>query len=211
MTEATAGALLDAAEEAFAADGIGPASLRGIMRTAGVDPGAIHYHFGGREELATAVLDRLLGPLNTRRLALLDHAQALAGPTPIAGRDLIDALVRPDVEAAAALNGRTPARARLLGMIYLDPARFVTELVEQRFAPVAARFHPHLIRAAPHLEPETLGWRVRWFVFGAVGAVLADPFEARLDDADALLSRLVDGATGAVFADPHPGRPPLDP
>jgi len=40
-------ALLDAAEREFAGGGFDGGSLRSIMREADVDPGAIHYHFGG--------------------------------------------------------------------------------------------------------------------------------------------------------------------
>ena len=89
--------LLDAAEAEFATEGIETGSLRRIMREAGADPGAVHYHFGGREALAAAVLERLLVPLNARRLELL--AEVVAGGQPPPAR-LVEALVRPDVEAA---------------------------------------------------------------------------------------------------------------
>lgn len=204
MTETTVAALLDAAEAAFATHGIERASLRAVMRDAAVDPGAVHYHFGGRAELAEAVLDHVLVPLNDRRIELLEAARAAAAPAPIAARSLIEALVRPDIEAATALNGRGPDRARLIGVIYLDPARFVTELVERRFAPVAQRFFPHVMAAGGDLDPDTLSWRIRWFVFGPVGAVLGDPAHAPLTDPDGLLRRLVDAATAAVFAPTPP-------
>ena len=45
-------ALINAAEEEFANAGFDAASLRKIMRAAGADPGAIHYHFGGCDALA---------------------------------------------------------------------------------------------------------------------------------------------------------------
>ena len=45
-------ALINAAEEEFANAGFDAASLRKIMRAAGSDPGAIHYHFGGCDALA---------------------------------------------------------------------------------------------------------------------------------------------------------------
>ena len=159
MTEqSTLVALLDTAEARFASDGIDRASLRAVMRDAGTDPGAIHYHFKGRQALAEAVLDRVLVPLNDRRIELLESLRAGERSLP----RLVEALVRPDVEAAHELERRGAGRARLMGAIYLNPATFVTARVEERFRPVAARFMPDLVAAAPGVPPDVLAWRVRW-------------------------------------------------
>lgn len=174
----TAAALVDAAEAGFARDGFEGASLRAVMRAAGADPGAVHYHFKGREGLAAAVLDRILDPLNGRRLELLAEAEERAGvgrgaqPVPLA--ELVEALIRPDLEVAADLDRRGSGRARLVAAMYLHPAAFVRAKVEAHFGPVAARFMPHLVIAVPHVEAEILAWRIRWCVFGTVGALLSD-------------------------------------
>lgn len=192
--------LVDAAENRFAIDGIATASLRAVMREANADPGAIHYHFGGREALAIAVLERVLVPLNARRLVLLDEAVEGAA-TGVPSLDaLAEALIRPDVETATELNGRGPGRARLLGAIYLDPASFVKTEVEKHFALVSERFMPHLMESVPVVPVPVLSWRVRWFVFGVVGALMADddaPFEIGQEQ---LISRLVGTACAAIAA-----------
>lgn len=187
------------------------------MRRAGADPGSVHYHFKDRAGLAAAVLDRLLVPLNDRRLALLTELEAAwtEAPLPVAG--VVDALLRPDVELATALDGRERGRARLVSAMYLQPADFVLSQVEARFGPVAARFHPHLIEAIPQVPPEIIGWRVRWAVFGLVGAVLADTSPGAHQspgteqgpdtDPDELLARLVSTTVGALTA-PHPSPTP---
>ena len=197
MTESTATALLHAAEAEFADRGIGEASLRAIMRAARTDPGSIHYHFGSREALAAAVLDRILAPLNARRLELLDRA-----PVPISLPALVDALIRPDIEAATELHRRGEGRARLIGAVYLQPTEFVTELVEGHFRPVADRFMPHLVRAVPSVPPDVLAWRIRWSVFGLLGALLSDQTGA-LDlgtDIEPLIAQITATAAGAVAA-----------
>lgn len=203
-------ALLDAAESEFAEQGYGQASLRAIMRRAGTDPGAVHYHFADRAGLAAAVLDRLLVPLNDRRLALLAEVEAApeAGPETPSVTQLMEALLRPDVELATALDQREQGRARLVGAMYLRPASFVLTQVEARFGPVAARFHPHLMAAVPHVAPDVLAWRVRWGVFGLVGAVLADDGGDVGADPDELLARLVSTAAGALTAVHPPGDSP---
>ena len=182
MTSAKVDALLGAAEAEFASAGIETGSLRRIMREAGADPGAIHYHFGGREALAAAVLDRILAPLNARRLELL--AGAVASGQPVVSQ-LIDALIRPDIETAHTLHGQSPGRARLIGAIYTRPSDFVAATVAAHFAPIADAFRPHLEAALPHLSFGDIAWRIRWCVFGIVGALLTDetaPFERPADD-----------------------------
>jgi AcrR family transcriptional regulator len=65
-SETTKAALLDAAEELFATQGIEAASLRAIQRMAGVAPGTLQYHFDGRDELLEALLARERANLNAR-------------------------------------------------------------------------------------------------------------------------------------------------
>ena len=214
MTEdGTPGALLDAAEVAFAEHGIDNVSLRAIMRAAGVNAAAVHYHYGSREALARAVLDRVLAPLQARRLELLDGlVDGAIGSSPPLLTDLVEALVRPDFEAAAQITQRHPGGGRLIGAIYVRPSDFVKSLVEASFAPVAARFQPHLEQALPTLDPGELAWRLRWGVFGSLGALLSDDASfvtAATIDHD--LTRFVAMTVGALTAptgstpDPVPG------
>ena len=198
MTKQTVDALLDAAEAEFADAGIETGSLRKIMRSAGADPGAIHYHFGGRRALAEAVLDRVLAPLNARRRELLDAAIA-AGPQPSL-EQLVDALVRPDVEMAHTLHARSPGRARLIAAVYLRPTEFVEASVAAHFAPVADAFMPHLMAALPEVEISTIAWRVRWCVFGTLGALLAHESAAFERQPDELIAELVVPLCGALAA-----------
>lgn len=190
-------ALLDAAEAEFASEGIEGGSLRRIMRQAGADPGAVHYHFGGREAFAAAVLDRILVPLNARRLDLLDEV-VTGGPPRVS--QLLEALIRPDIELAHHLQARSPGRARLIGAIYLRPSDFVATTVAGHFAPVANAFRPHLEAALPHLSFDAIAWRIRWCVFGTVGALLTDesaPFDRPAHD---LLDELIRSLAAALAA-----------
>ncbi len=49
------------------------------MRLAAANPAAVHYHFGGKDGLVDAVLDRIVGPVNLRRAELLDRLEAKGG------------------------------------------------------------------------------------------------------------------------------------
>jgi AcrR family transcriptional regulator len=183
------------------------------MRAAGANPAAVHHRFGSRQALAEAVLERTLRPLNGRRLELLERAEAGSGGGPIALGDLLDALVRPDLEAVAELAHRAPGRGRLIGTIYSQPERFVKALVERHFEPVAARFVPHLVAAVPWVPPAELAWRVRWCVFGLLGALLCDggldldlgageEAGVSAEGVDRAIARIVAVTAGAVASQP---------
>lgn len=49
--------LLDAALDCFAAEGIRAASLKSIARRAGVTPALVHYYFGNKDALQSAVVE----------------------------------------------------------------------------------------------------------------------------------------------------------
>jgi AcrR family transcriptional regulator len=56
------GAILDAAREQFAAKGYTGASVRGIARTAGVDPALVHHYFGTKEQVFVAAMELPFDP-----------------------------------------------------------------------------------------------------------------------------------------------------
>ena len=197
MASVRVGAILDAAEAEFAGAGFDGGSLRRIMRQAGVDTGAVHYHFGGRQALAEAVLDRILVPLNARRRALLAEAVSAGRPNV---SQLVEALIRPDIETAHELEGQSPGRARLIGAIYTRPSDFVTATVAAHFAPVADAFRPHLEAELPHLPFGDVAWRVRWCLFGTVGSLLSDESAPFARPADDLVHELVRTLTAAISA-----------
>jgi AcrR family transcriptional regulator len=95
---ATREKLLDAATKAFAEHGVENASLLDITRKAGQrNRAALHYHFGSRDGVLAAVLDRHVGFLAEREGELL--AKALLTP-PDQVAPVVEAIVRPAVELA---------------------------------------------------------------------------------------------------------------
>jgi AcrR family transcriptional regulator len=92
----TRAGLLDAAARAFARDGVFTASLIDITRQAGQrNRAALRYHFGSRDGVLCAVIDRHAAFLAQREGELLAVARTGDGLEPV-----IEALVRPAAELA---------------------------------------------------------------------------------------------------------------
>ncbi|WP_067469441.1 TetR/AcrR family transcriptional regulator [Actinomadura macra] len=167
-TEETRGRIVAAAERLFASGGEEATSLRAITREAEVNVAAIHYHFGGRVGLLREVLDRHVGPLNQRRLALLDEAERAYG-TVVPVATLLEAFLRPDLELLARLREEQVQVARFLGRAYTQPSPVLEGFVRQQFEPVAARLVPSLRRALPDLGDAELRIRLNLIVAVVTG------------------------------------------
>lgn len=90
--------LLRAAERLFALEGLDAVSLRRIAAEAGQRNGSVaQYHFGSREALIDALVERRMTPINTRRRELYDRLRAESdGPVPLLA--LVTAMVLPLAE-----------------------------------------------------------------------------------------------------------------
>ena len=125
---ATRDKLLDAATALFAERGVANVSLAAIVRAAGQrNASAIHYHFGGRDQVVEGILARHVPALRARRLELLEHARShavrrrraggrrprpprdRAGPAGLAER----AYLQIGAELAGQLDKATPEMRRL--------------------------------------------------------------------------------------------------
>ncbi len=95
-------ALLDAAAKVFADKGFAAATLDAIAESAGFTRGAVHHHFGSKEELFLAVIARRDGEL------LASYEPLLAGSLP------------PDVQANAEQWRKLHASDRLDTLLRLE-------------------------------------------------------------------------------------------
>ncbi|NUU22579.1 MAG: TetR/AcrR family transcriptional regulator [Streptomycetaceae bacterium] len=103
-TAATRARLLAEAERLFLARGYDKVSVRAVNAAAGMNPAAVHYHFGSKEGLVVALLQQRLGPLWADRLGALTERRA-AGWVPGAA-ELADIIVRPFDRLARTPDGR---------------------------------------------------------------------------------------------------------
>ena len=195
--------IISAAERLFVEHGEEGTSLRAITREAGVNVAAIHYHFGCRDRLLEAVLDARMGPLNGRRLDLLDEL-----PTDAPVERLLEAFVRPDLELIDELrrDGRVEL-ARFMGRAYTQPSPAVAAFMSQQFAPVARALLPRLGRMLPDLGADELRLRVDLAVRVVTTLFATAPTDSEVgplgaDDVDEQTERLVAFLAGGLAAAP---------
>ncbi len=180
-TASTTNDILDAAELLFSTQGYDATSVREITRLAGVNVAAVHYHFGDKAEVLRGVTDRIVGPLNARRFELLDQLLDDTGDRPELV-DVVDAFVRPDVEAVRGLGERAPRVAHFLGRVYADRTPWIRAMTSEQFAAAGERFVPVISAAVPHVDPDRLGRRMQRVVAVIVELFSSWPDEPMADD-----------------------------
>ena len=169
MSDETRLRLVEAAEKLFADLGVEGASLRQITRAARTNVAAIHYHFGSKGALLRAVLDRTIEPLVARRGELLRTYLEQSGGEPLGVEHILDAFLRPDVEAIERLRDQSPEIARFIGRTYTSPTPEVQRFIAEQFAEDRVRFFAEIERTLPHLSTEEIDWRMGCVVGVIVG------------------------------------------
>lgn len=164
MNQDTRTRLLEAAEQLFARHGYAGTSLRQITAAADANIAAVNYHFGNKEGLLTALLDRVVGALNAERIELLDAAQTASAPAHPSVDDVLTAFLLPDLHAIEALRQRDPLLPRFVSKMYSENSELMTELMGRQFAEVQQRFTVAFADALPHLTLGEIAWRLNLVV-----------------------------------------------
>ena len=196
--------LVAAAERLFAEGGEEATSLRAVTREAISNAAAVHYHFGGRDGLLRAVLDRHLAGRQERRIRLLDKAVGQYGeavPVPV----VLTAVLRPDLELLGKLRKHRVQVARFLGRSFAHRSPVVADYLDRQFTATADRVVPMLTAAAPTVSTTELRQRLR-LVLDSVAMLYAtapdpgQPGPLGTDDVDEQVRRLVAFAAAGVTA-----------
>jgi AcrR family transcriptional regulator len=191
---ATREKLLDAATALFAERGVPDVSLAEIVRAAGQrNASAVHYHFGGKDEMVEAILARHVPTLRARRLELLAAAEARPADDV---RAAAEALVRPVTELAQ-LGWRERAYLQIGAELATQLDRATPE-VRRQFRETAGPEVMALLAERCDVPPEV--WRVRAVIGNAfVGRAAAD--RARMLDRGGDPQPLADEAWVANLVD----------
>ncbi|MFI4975830.1 MAG: TetR/AcrR family transcriptional regulator [Caulobacterales bacterium] len=163
---ATVDELLNVAERLFAERGVENVALTQIVAASSQrNRSALHYHFGSRGGLLTAVLDRRLAPINARREAMLDCLPA--APTPL---EIMRATVAPlGLTAVEEVWG--PDYLGVLAQVTFHPQLLGERTVDDRLLSGVRRTRRLIANALPDLPAALLGQRLTWFTDSVVFAM----------------------------------------
>jgi AcrR family transcriptional regulator len=167
MSAETKERILDAAENLFADRGFPATSMRDITKAAEVNLAAINYHFGSKEALLIAVLERTTTPVNRNRLKRLDQLEAAAAGGPVEPEQLVRAFLTPLFEQRRKWTQPNFKWLKLLGRIHTEVDPELRSKLASQFEPVFGRFSEAMRRSVPEVESNELLWR-GLFLLGAM-------------------------------------------
>ena len=203
MTQDTKQRLLDAAERLFGSHGFAETSLRALTQEAGANLAAVNYHFGSKEALFQAVVERLVGWVNRERIRQLDELE-MGGRQPSV-EELMRAFIGPALDLGRD-DEQSERMRKLMGRIRFE-GDSTDEQMAEVFREVEQRFGPAFRRAAPHLSEEAFFWRLH-FTIGVMCSTLFNPGQIRVisrgacdpADADETLEQMVRFVTAGFEA-----------
>ena len=200
--------ILDVAERLFEDFGYKATSLRDITSEAGVNLASVNYHFGSKDALLAALLDRRFAPVNQRRLELLDELEASTDGA-VELPDLVRAFLSPPFELHPGDTEDRRTLLRLVGRIHSETddvrAAFIT-----LFEPVISRFTTAFQHALPHLDADEAVWRIHFLVGSTAHTMMwCESFVSettRCPDPSEMLASLLQFGTAGMAA---PSRQPV--
>lgn len=188
--------LLDCAERLFGEHGLGGVSLRAINAEAGLSPAALHYHFGNKQVLLEAVIDRRMSRLMQRRAELLEEVDR-AGERPEV-RAVVAAMLAPLVELIRERGDGGLRYVRLLARLHAD-GDLDHAWVTRTHPGGVARIGPLLRAALPHLSAPLLALRLKWAIDTLLSSLAGDP-AAFSEGLDLYVAALLDFVAGGLTA-----------
>ena len=160
MPNSTKGRILDVAERLFGDHGFLGTSLRDITAEANANIASVNYHFGSKEALLAAVLERRLEPINALRLRHLDELESNSEDQMLPVKDIVRAFLMPPFEKRQEWGTQGKTFFRVLGRVHGETSEDFRQTFMQQFDAVLQRFFLAFQRALPTIPAEDLAWRI---------------------------------------------------
>jgi AcrR family transcriptional regulator len=148
--------ILSVAERLFAKLGFAGTTLRNVVSQAGVNLAAVHYHFGSKEELFRAVVQRFARPVVEQELRLL--AEMNAEPELLSVEAILTAIVKPSLEILSQDDDMHLIRAQFMGRCRTEPEP-IQSIAYGEFAPASEAFLDTLQQVLPEQSRSQLSWK----------------------------------------------------
>jgi len=192
--------LLDVAEKHFAAYGYEGTSLRGIIKEANANVAAIAYHFGDKQDLFVAVVERFAAPVVDEQLKRLD-AELKNKSVKLA--DVLRAFYEPPIRIVKKRGKNGDTLAQFLGRAQTEPDPVYT-LVDENFAVCRNRFIEAFRRLLPARSDADYEWQFEFMLslivcFLTRQKLIRKRYEDRQEwDADEAVLRLIAFAEAGI-------------
>ena len=174
--------ILNGAEQLFAREGFRNTSLRSLTQLAEVNLAAVNYHFGSKDALLQAVVERRLLPLNEIRIekieAVLEQAKKRGeAPNPA---ELLRAFIEPTLEFRNSSPGADDFIS-LIGRSLSEPDATVRNCFLKLVLPTFHLLFEGLREALPQLSSAVLLTRLQ-FIMGTMSHVMSMETLVSLND-----------------------------
>ena len=164
--------ILDGAEQLFAREGFHNTSLRTLTSLASVNLASVNYHFGSKESLLQAVIERRLLPLNRIREEKIE--KVLTDAKKIASPPDAEALLRAFIEPTLEFRNSSPGARdfiSLIGRSLTEPDETIRNCFMDLALPILQVLFEALHQALPQLSPAILMTRLQ-FIMGTMSHVM---------------------------------------
>jgi AcrR family transcriptional regulator len=148
--------IISVAKRLFAERGFAGTTLRNVIGEADVNLAAVHYHFGSKEELFRAVVQRFARPIVEQELALLKQLQA-GGQVPSV-EAILTAVFKPCLEFLAQDRELLLVHAQFMGRCWAEPEP-LKSIVTGEFAVSMEVFLDALQRVLPEQSRSEITWK----------------------------------------------------
>ncbi|MFK5953311.1 MAG: TetR/AcrR family transcriptional regulator [Desulfobacterium sp.] len=164
--------IMDASERLFAQNGYHRTSLREITASAGANLAAVNYHFGSKENLFEAILQRRISPLNQIREERMRQVIETA-KTKNCLPD-VEKLLRAFVEPTLELIGNTPGSLDffiIVNRCTMEPNGAQKNCFIKLMQPTLMKFYYPLCESLPHLSKEFVFMRFMFTIGSMVNTI----------------------------------------
>jgi AcrR family transcriptional regulator len=173
--------ILDVAERHFGLYGYSGTTLRGVIKEAGVNVAAVAYHFGSKDDLFVAVVERFALPVVEAQLMQLRQAMQKRSPRMA---DVLRAFYEPPVRQVEALGAQGQVLSMFLGRAQTEPEPAYS-LMDPQFAACRDEFIAAFRRLQPDESEASLHWRFEFMLSLIVCYLTRQTFiRARYEEAD---------------------------
>lgn len=148
--------ILNVAEYLIAERGFAGTTLRNVVSMAGVNLAAVHYHFGSKEELFRAVVERIARPVVEHELAALKQLQDEKKNPSV--EDIMTAFLVAPLNLLLGDESSRTVRAQFMGRCRSEPEP-IQSIAAQEFDASCQAFLDALQRALPDQSRSQLQWK----------------------------------------------------